>query len=378
MACSAVDWRTELVDEMRMRGWRMTLMSTVTVGALAAGCQNTDIVPEARDVEGGRRASAPVDAIAAVVETAPVPHGDDAADDPAIWVDPDDPSRSAVIGTDKDGGLAVYGLDGEQLQYLPDGALNNVDVRTGFPLGGAEVTLVTAGDRGDNTIAVYALDPATRQLRDVAARPLEAGVAIYGSCMYRSKASQKTYFFATSEEGDVEQWELFDVGGKVDGRPVRTLRPDSGKSEGCAADDGLGRLYVGEEEQGIWRYGAEPDAGESRTAVDSTGDGHLVADVEGLTVVPGAGDTGWLVASSQGDSAFAVYERGGENTFVRRFRVGGTGGVDGVEGTDGIDATTADLGGRFAGGVFVAQDGRNPGGNQNFKLVPWASIVSTN
>jgi myo-inositol-hexaphosphate 3-phosphohydrolase len=25
--------------------------------------------------------------------------------------------------------------------------------------------------------------------------------------------------------------------------------------------------------------------------------------------------------------------------------------------------------------VFVAQDGRNPGGNQNFKLVPWREVV---
>lgn len=378
MALSAVDWREQLVDEMRMRGWRMTLMSTMTVGALAAGCQNTDIVPEARDVEGGRRANAPADAIAAVVETTPVPHGDDAADDPAIWVDPTDPSRSAIIGTDKDGGLAVYDLDGKQLQYLPDGELNNVDLRTGFPLGGAEVTLVTAGDRGRNTIAVYTLDPATRQLHNVAARPLEAGVAIYGSCMYRSRASQKTYFFATSEEGDIEQWELFDAGGKVDGRAVRTLRPDSDKSEGCVADDGLGRLYVGEEERGIWRYDAEPEAGDRRTAVDSTGNGHLVADVEGLAIVKGPDGGGWLVASSQGDSSFVLYERDGGNEFIRRFRVGGTGGVDGVEETDGIDATAADLGGRFAGGVFVAQDGSNPGGNQNYKLVPWASIVSTN
>jgi 3-phytase len=353
----------------------------MTVGALAAGCQNTDIVPEARDVEtGGGRASVRQDSasVAAVVETEPVPHGDDAADDPAIWVDPADPSRSAVIGTDKDGGLAVYDLDGKQLQYLPDGELNNVDLRDGFSLGGAAVTLVTAGNRRNNTIAVYRFDPVSRQLQDVAARPLGTGVAIYGSCMYRSKASQKTYFFATSEDGDIEQWELFDSGGRVDGREVRTLRPDSDKSEGCVADDDLSRLYVGEEEAGIWRYGAEPDSGEERTRVDSTGDGHLVADVEGLTVVKGPDDGGWLVASSQGDSSFVLYERDGDNEFIRRFRVGGAGSVDGVEETDGIDGTSADLGGRFTGGLFVVQDGSNPGANQNFKLVAWDSIVSTN
>jgi 3-phytase len=374
------DWREQLVDEMSLRGWRMTLAGTMTVGMIAAGCQNTDIVPKARDVDGGRAATPTNGAsVVAVVETEPVPHSDDAADDAAIWVDPADPSRSTVIGTDKDGGLVVYDLDGRQLQYLPDGQFNNVDVRGGFPLEGVDTTLVTAGDRGDNTIAIYRLDHTTRRLENVAARALEPDLTLYGSCMYRSAASSKTYFFATSEAGDLEQWELFDAGGgKVDGRQVRSLQPDSGQSEGCVADDELARLYVGEEERGIWRYGAEPTDGETRTQVDATGEGRLVADVEGLAIARGENGAGWLIASSQGDSSFAVYERGGDNEFVRRFRIGGAGGIDAVEETDGIEVTTADLGGRFAGGLFVAQDGSNPGANQNFKLVAWDSVVSTN
>jgi 3-phytase len=376
------DWRERLVEEMMRRGWRMTVVSTLTAGALAAGCQNTDIVPKARDVDGasgGAAAATGERDVVAVAETTPVPHSDDAADDPAIWVDPTDPSHSAVIGTDKDGGLAVYDLEGRQLQYVPDGQLNNVDLRGGFSLGGADVTLVTAGDRGDNSIAVYKLDPATRRLENVAARSFEPDLTIYGSCMYKSRVNGKTYFIATSETGDIEQWELFDAGdGKVDGRQARSLHPKSGKSEGCVADDDLGRLYVSEEERGIWRYGAEPDAGEQRTQVDATGEGRLVADVEGLAIAKGEGEAGWLIASSQGDSSYAVYARNGDNEFVRRFRIGAANGIDAVEETDGIEVTTADLGGRFAGGLFVAQDGRNPGANQNFKLVPWDSIVSTN
>jgi myo-inositol-hexaphosphate 3-phosphohydrolase len=50
--------------------------------------------------------------VAATVETEPVPHSADAADDAAIWIHPTDPSLSTVLGTDKveGGGLGVYDL----------------------------------------------------------------------------------------------------------------------------------------------------------------------------------------------------------------------------------------------------------------------------
>ena len=50
------------------------------------------------------------------------------------------------------------------------------------------------------------------------------------------------------------------------------------QAEGCAADDELGHLYVAEEDVGLWKYGAEPDAGETRTAVDSVEKGNLTAE----------------------------------------------------------------------------------------------------
>ena len=72
--------------------------------------------------------------VTAAVETQPVPHSGDAADDAAIWRDPTDPGRSTVIGTDKQGGLAVYDLTGKQFAYYDDSTPNNVDLRDGFAL----------------------------------------------------------------------------------------------------------------------------------------------------------------------------------------------------------------------------------------------------
>jgi 3-phytase len=312
--------------------------------------------------------------VVASIETEPVPHDGDAADDPAIWVDPADPARSTIIGTDKLGGLAVYDLAGKQIQYLPDGNMNNVDLRAGFALGGQSVALVTAGNRSGNRIAIYQIDPATRQLVDVAARTITT-LEVYGSCMYHNAKTGKLYYFVNSKAGAVEQWELFDDGkGRVDGRQVRAFAVGS-QTEGCVADDELGRFYIGEEAVGIWRYGAEPGDGDTRTPVDSAVQGgHLTSNVEGLALVYAADGAGYLVASSQGNSSYVLYRRG-DNAYVGSFAIGDGNGIDAVSDTDGIDATAASLGPAFPQGLFVAQDGKNDDGNQNFKLVPWQAIV---
>jgi 3-phytase len=310
-------------------------------------------------------------------ETDPVPPGGD-ADDPAIWVHPDQSADSTIIGTDKLGGLAVYDLEGNEIQYLADGDLNNVDLRDGLHLGGESVTLVTAADSATNRLAIYRVDPATRELVDVAARGIELGIAAYGSCMYRSAKTGRFYVFVNSEKeagdpgGRVEQWELIDAAsGKVDARLVRSFAVGS-QTEGCVADDQLGDLYIGEEARGIWRYRAEPDAGAERKRVDSTGaGGHLEAEVEGLAIVSGPARSGYLVASSQGNSSFAVYRRE-DNEYVKTFTIQGADGIDDVEETDGIEVTTYDLGEAFPDGLLVAHDGSDDGERTNFKLVPLA------
>jgi 3-phytase len=141
----------------------------------------------------------------------------------------------------------------------------------------------------------------------------------------------------------------------------------------------MGTLYVGEEDVGIWKYSAEPDSGTERTRVDSTVDGNLTDDVEGLAIYIGPDGSGYLVASNQGADSYAVYERAGDNRFLGIFHVIGDRetGIDGVSETDGVGVSSANLGPGFPNGLFVAQDGRNisPSERQNFKLVPWERIA---
>lgn len=315
--------------------------------------------------------------VTATVETEPVNTGGDSADDSTLWVNPSDPAQSLVIGTNKKRGLAVYDLSGKETQFLADGQLNNVDHRDDFPLGGKKVPLVTASNRSNSSIAIYRIDVETRRLENVAAAPVQT-VAAYGSCMYRSHKSGKFYYLVTSKQGILEQYELFHDGeGAVSAKRVRQIRI-GGQSEGCVADDDLGFLYVAEEDVGIWKYQAEPDGGVERNRVDATGPGgHLVADVEGLTIAYGSDGQGFLIASSQGNSTFAVYRREGANEYVKSFRIVPGNRIDAVTNTDGIDVTTANLGPLFPQGVFVAQDGANDDGKQNFKLVPWQLIAAS-
>ena len=331
------------------------------------------------------------------VETTPVSHSGDAADDAAIWVNPSDPARSTIIGTDKLGGIAVYDRAGTQLQYRDENATyNNVDLRTDFPLGDQRVALVAASDRtryytSDQTqyhrrIVLYSVDPGTGTLTDPVGT-IRADYEPYGLCMYRSQESGRFYVFVTGRnlvgdlDGYVEQWELSDNGsGQIDAEKVRSFGVGS-LSEGCVADDEMGHLYLAEEEVGIWKYPAEPNAGLDRLLVDSTGpEGHLVSDVEGLAIAYGPNGTGHLLASSQGNSSYTVYRREGSNAYLQTFTVGNGGDTDGTTDTDGIDVSTASLGSSFPSGLFVAQDGTNttPSGtteNQNYKLVPLQHIL---
>ncbi|MCP4183021.1 MAG: phytase [Hyphomicrobiales bacterium] len=321
----------------------------------------------------------PIGTVVAAVETDPVQNSGDSADDPAIWIHPTDPALSVVIGTNKDAGLGLYDLDGTEIQFVSDGEINNVDLRDGFMLEGQPITLVAGGNRSDNSIAIYKANPETRRLENIAARKITVGLSEpYGACMYASSITGKYYFIANDKRGDVEQWEVFEDGqGKVDATLVRNLSVGS-ITEGCVADDELGDLYIGEENVAIWKYGAEPDSGDGRVVVDTTGsEGHLTADVEGLAIYDAGNGQGYLIASSQGNDSYVIYRRENSNDYITTFQIEAANGIDAVSGTDGIDVTNLALNAQFPGGLFVVQDGDNGNENQNFKLVSWELIANS-
>lgn len=317
--------------------------------------------------QGGEVASAPlpVAAVRAAAETQPVGTGNaDAADDPAIWRDPADPARSLIVATDKKAGLYVYGMDGKSRSFDASGRVNNVDLAD---LGRRGV-IVVASDRNDPLNAklhLYRLHTDTAQIESLGEVDGGKGEA-YGICLWAD--GNTLHAFSVLKDGTVEEFRLdLDVTPRSELLLTRKLAT---QAEGCVADPRDGTLYVGEEDVGIWRFRQGMAEGELVAPVDNR---QLVADVEGLALIPEGETGGWLVASSQGDNSYARYSLPGMAA-AGRFRIV-AGRFGATEETDGIDLAAGDFGADYPGGLFVAQDGVNGAEAQNFKLVSWQAIL---
>lgn len=335
------------------------LCSLLSLGM--AGCATTATRPVF--------STAPTATIQARGQTAAVGTANaDAADDPAIWRNPVDPAASLIVGTDKQAGLYVYDLQGKQRSFVAAGRVNNVDLRD---MGAAGI-IVAASDRGDPLnakLALFRLDPKTATLAPLGKVSAGTGEA-YGVCLYR--AGGTLFAFNVIKDGTIRQVALTLGDAAPTGQIVRTMKLAT-QSEGCVADERTHRLYVAEEDVGLWRFDAAP-GGATAPVKMATADGYqIVADTEGVTLTAeGPGNGGYLLVSSQGDNAYAVY-RLSDDAYLGRFRIG-AGAIGSTEETDGVDAMVGDFGPGYPGGLFVAQDGQNAPAAQNFKLVAWADI----
>jgi myo-inositol-hexaphosphate 3-phosphohydrolase len=325
---------------------------------LLAGCAS---VPAAAPLT-----QAPV--IAASAETDPVDTANDAADDPAIWRNAKDPAQSLVIGTDKKAGIHVYDLAGKRVSFTPAARLNNVDLRE---VGGRVIAV--ASDRADVAqahVALFTLDTSTRRLVPMGRYPVGPGEA-YGMCLWTRAKDQALFGFVVLKDGRIDQVRIDLSAPSPVVTTVRSMKLGT-QAEGCVVDDRTGQLYVAEEDVGLWRFAADPAAPATATPIARVDGRTLVADAEGLALAPKGRTGGYLIVSSQGDSAYTLYRLPGV-TYAGRFRIGG-GGIDGTSDTDGIDLALGDFGPAYPAGLFVAQDGDNAPDTQNFKYVSWAKV----
>ena len=325
---------------------------------------------------GKAETSSAVAIIAPQAQTAPMARQGDAADDPAIWL-ASDPANARILGTNKKQGLLVYDLQGKQTQLLEVGRLNNVDVRQNIQLGGGKVDLAVATKRDDNSMMLFTIDAAGVVAE--AGRFPTGLKSIYGMCLYQP-ASGGVQAFINDKDGTFQQYKIDMSGKQFSATLLRSFKVAT-QPEGCVADDANARLFLGEETRGIWTTSADAAKPDALAMVMPVGQ-HLTADVEGMAIYrqPDAkANTGYLIVSSQGDSSYVVLDAQAPYKVRGRFKVGFNlpAGIDGTSETDGLDVTSANLGGAYAQGMLVIQDGykRLPDGPQNFKYVAWRDVA---
>jgi 3-phytase len=296
-------------------------------------------------------------------ETVGMGAGGDAADDPAIWVNPLDVNRSLILGTNKDVGVYVYGLDGSEKQRLAVGLSNNIDLRG---------NLAVASNDGVNALSWFRIDPNTATVTHAGDTKVER-IEPYGICLGAPGGALQTA--VTFKDGSIDIWAVKDGGmGPVAISDLRTLKLSS-QIEGCVFDDEASRLFVGEENAGLWAIDLASGA---MTQIDKVGSGTgLVADVEGVTLYLKPDGAGYLVVSSQGADRYVIYDRKPPHAALGVIMIGPSadGKIDGTSITDGLDASSAALPG-FPAGILVVQDDANPipEVDQNFKIVDWREI----
>ncbi|MFL2590232.1 MAG: phytase [Flavobacteriaceae bacterium] len=320
--------------------------------------------------EGDNSPSFLFEKIKADGETEPVRSSGDAADDVAIWVNPNNHDQTIVIGTDKKWGLITYNLKGEILSEVQEGRINNVDVlpliktenKTSFPI-------ICSSNRSDNSVIFHRLYP-TGRLQSIDKFKFFPNLKeVYGICFYED--NDRIFLFVSDKKGTIEQWDMGSKNFFTKAKLIRTIKVRS-TVEGMVGDPFYKKLYFAEEKKGLWQINVYPDKDLDKKLILKTDKKILKADWEGLALWEKQNGYGFILISIQGSNKFCFVSRKTKQ-IVKTFEIKSTPQIDGVEDTDGLALKVfkSDL---FPEGILVVQDGKNGVENQNFKYISLSKL----
>jgi 3-phytase len=338
-----------------------------------------DSLEYALAVEGQRKIQ---HVLTADKETHPVlaAEHDDAADDPAFWFNKKSPENSLIFGTNKKDGVYAYDVHGKERAYYPLGMVNNIDIRHDIIYKGDTFDILGGSNRSDNSIIVYKIE------KSGSINPLISNHVIdtiqinevYGFCLYKNKEGE-LYYIVNGKNGTIHAYHLINGGGYLKPELWNSWKLDS-QPEGMVADDELGWLYIGEEEKGIWKV--DLTDGRSMPMIlnssQSSTNPSIRYDIEGLSIYYGEDGNGFLLASSQGNFSYALFDRV-SNEYMFSFKIEKGDIIDGVEETDGLEVFSDPIGEIYPEGIIIFQDGFNYDGeqlkSQNFKILDIRKVL---
>lgn len=296
----------------------------------------------------------------------------------AATVDPDDmcfhqagDNSGWIIVSDKSAGaILLFDETGRQLDSVAIPKPGNIDIRN-VNRSGQLNPLVVVNQREPRpqlrvlTIETNAHSEPNLRLVDC---DLPTGPNNYGGCLYHSAIDGQTYFFSTTktEGGKVQQFLLNEnSNGKFTHTRVRAWY--SPICEAAVADDAAGVVFVGEEQVGIRKLGAQPNDPTDGRLILKVGQHGVTGDIEGLTLYRTGPKTGFLIASDQGRDCFVVLDRVAPHRYLGQFQ------VKGARHTDGIDVAPFSLGKIFSGGAFACHTDGDDG--KRILLSPLANVI---
>ncbi|OBX25268.1 3-phytase [Gelidibacter algens] len=292
------------------------------------------------------------------VVTEKMPHD---SDDPAIWVNKQNPELSIIFGTDKDevnGGVYAFNLDGKIIHEKSLTNIsypNNVDIEYDFAVTDSTKTdIMVFTEREKNQIRVYSV-PDMVPLGEFKVFEDETDIALkrpMGVSLYKNPESGDISIILSRKFGPTKgylyQYDLFSDSLGIKINLLRKFGTFSGQKEieAIAVDDALGYVYYADEGVGIRKYYANPKKGDEELALFGAED--FGRDIEGIAIAAYEGDKGYIIVSDQQDHTFNFYKRS-DNTFVKKLNLG-------TLETDGCDVTTKALGSKFPNGLFVSMN----------------------
>jgi 3-phytase len=302
--------------------------------------------------------------VMADIVTDSVPHD---TDDPAIWLNPEDPAKSLIVGTDKDenGGLYVFGLDGKMIKEKTVAGLkrpNNVDIEYGLLLNGKTTDIAVVTERFTHKLRIYTLPdmkPVDGGGIDVFAGETQKEYRdLMGISLYKNK-SGKIYAIVGRKSGPTDgtylwQYELKDNGkGQVKATLARKFGKYSGNHEieAIVTDDAMGFVYYSDEGIGVRKYYADPERGNEELALFGTTG--FADDHEGISIYNDSDSTGFILVSDQQAQSFHIFPREGTAKNINNHPLLRVVKVSAKE-SDGSESIAVPLNDRFPRGLFVA------------------------